>query len=163
MSAEDLHVQKSQRGAFIVGILLVAALAGLGGYYFSREKKENGPAGEAKQPEVALSEPGALPAGFPASLVVEKGIAIKESYSVTMPNGVVQPAIKYISAQGFVKNIAMFKDYLDKNGWQTIREGNVAEPVTFFSAKRGTESVTITLENDLKTGAVTVSIAYAKP
>lgn len=161
MDTQNLNVLKSRATLtkIILGVVVIGVLAG--GYYLYGNLKSTAPITTQTGPQVVSVPAGSLTAGFPSELLLEKGVSVKESYAVNYAkDGISQLVANYVSAQSMIKNISMFKDYLLTNQWSISHEGDLAYPVTYFAATKGTESVNITLVADAKANSVTVTIAY---
>lgn len=69
---------------------------------------------EANPPKVTKFEGKTIPTGFPADLVFEKDATVLENYKVEK-FGVVEFNRKYISKKTMEQNLALFKNYFEKN------------------------------------------------
>lgn len=156
---EQASESKSVLLKVVWAVLVLAAIGG--GYYLYSNLVPRGPEVGKEVPKVIPAESGSLVSGFPSELILEKGVTVKESYAVNYAGaGISQLTASYVSGQSMLKNLQMFKDYLSKNNWVISHDGDLASPITYFTADRGAENVNITLATDKTTKAITVTIAY---
>lgn len=155
MDVGKMHIEDSKVKLIKLGLGLVALVALVGGYMLFRG---------GGQPYVMTTAPkGDVVSDFPKELLLEKGVSVDNSYSLNYSGeGFTQPVVQYVSALNIAGNIGMFKQYLLANNWQIEHEADLSQAITYFTAKRQTETVNITLVADKATGKVNVNIAYAK-
>jgi len=101
---------------------------------------------------------GGLVAGFPPELILEDGVELFESYSLSYTNdNVNQPAARYVSKLTLRENADMFRDYLEENGWTIVKEQD-SPGVSLIYGTKGETSVNVTFVE--RAEGVEVNIGY---
>lgn len=132
----------------VLGLVALAAL--VGGYLLYSNNKEYS---QSKAPA------GEVVVNFPKEFLLEKGVAVSESYSLDYSrSNLKQPVVEYISALNMTQNVVSFGGYLRKNGWTISREADPLKSSTFFYASKEKNEVNITFSTEA--GKVKVVISY---
>lgn len=157
MQGESSVTKMHQEGSKKILIRMVTALVVLaavaGGYLLFQSKQPNYTMTQAPKGEVV--------AGFPSDLIVEKGVVIQNSYSLTYAGaGLNQPVVTYISNWPMVQNVVQFGAYLRTNKWTVTHEADPLSKITFYYANKDNNDVNITLAEEA--GKVKVTISYIK-
>ena len=153
---------KNRWAWIIVIIAIVAIAAGAYWHYRNRGNNTNGASVTQIAPGTFFTKAaaGTLVADFPAGLIVEKGVTIGQSYSISYQNGKMkQPVVDYTSAMSVRDNIGAFRTYLVQNGWDILQSGQATNNPASILATKNNEQVNIRLQA-LPTGQTAVSIVY---
>ncbi|MEK7120682.1 MAG: hypothetical protein AAB840_01175 [Patescibacteria group bacterium] len=148
---------KSGAWFVVVGILVLVAVI-----YFLYAKGWILMGGEKIDDNTVLyqEDTGKITKDFPSELLLEEGIAVSNSYSISYLNEDINlPVASYFSGKSMEENVTMFGQYLEESGWQILQEAKVDSPAPFFYAKKGNADLNITFQK--KDGKVFVVIAYS--
>ena len=147
----------------IVAIFLVGALAVVIFVIIPAPAPAPVPSGNYPLAQYELNEAakGEIVEGFPKDLLVEKGVEVDKSYSLTYSGeNLNQPVVTYISKWSMIQNVVQFGAHLRSNGWTVTHEADPLFRNTFYYARKDAAEVNITFETEA--GRVKVVISYIK-
>lgn len=157
MDVEKMHVESSKVTLIKSAIIVFALAAIVGGYLLFQSKyKESYTVTQAPKGEAVVD--------FPSGLIVEKDVAIQDSYSLAYSGNLSQPVVTYFSKWTMAQNIDEFGAYLKNNGWTITHEADLLLKNTFYYANKDNNDVNITLAEEAgKTRAPSAKGAPSSP
>ena len=145
----------------VIGLVVVAVLLALGFWLFNIV----GTSTEEVSPGLikTTAREGQVVAGFPSELLVEEGVAISESYTISyVDNDMTQPVVRYTSDFDLADNVSFYRSFFNNTeGWSIRRDADpeASSNVTSIYAI-GTEGDANVTFVGKEAGAVEVSVAY---
>ncbi len=79
-----------------------------------------------------------LPVGFPIDIPIEKDVQFTQSYSLDYP-GQRQLSIVFLSTKTVKENFDLYKNYAEKDGWNTSSNGEKLEIAFVYATKERME------------------------
>ncbi len=113
---------------------------------------------EIKKVQVPATQ---LPGNLPSDLPIEKDAKVLQNFSATVDNLGVQYTRSYETKKSLAENLAIFTDYLKKNGW-TITATLDKEQYKMVAGRKGKDSMQVQMNTDPETKAHTVSISLTQ-
>lgn len=104
----------------IILLMIVAGAAALTILIVMVVKHYSAPTGpvEAADPiHVNKVDSSKLPTMFPADIPLEEGAEVDQNYNATSDDGGTQATRSFVTQKSFDENITIYKEYMQKNGW----------------------------------------------
>ena len=154
----ELQRQRATRRKLVVAIIVLVVIAGASGAWWAYKNRETSRELEPGQ-TLVTAQTGNIVSEFPKELILEKDVAISNSYRIDYTAGNVdQPVAVYDSKLTMAENMTAFRAYFEENGWRISNEGDSTQLVTAIIAAKESARVNVTLS--LSDGKVQVIIAY---
>lgn len=144
-------------------IIVLAILIALGLFFFLNQRNKQSKQVENETGKVVKTNVDfdKAPKGFPEGVPIEAGAKLTQNYNATSPDGRFQATRVFETAKTLDENLAIYSDYLKKQGWVV---GSTLNDPTYkvISGTKGLQNMQIVIDENKVNKIKTVSITYSE-
>ncbi len=152
-----MNTQKS------VIIIVLAILIALGLFFFLNQRNQQSKQVESETGKVTKTNVDfdKAPQGFPEGVPIETGAKLTQNYNATTPDGRFQATRVFETSKTLDENLAIYSDYLKKQGWEI---GSTLNDPTYkvVSGTKGVQNMQVVIDENKVNKIKTVSITYSE-